>query len=156
MLHSDKQGTPPCSDILFSSSPPSPVPAAPPVTATGTVTAPTTTASLRSIMTTTATVRPTAASTATRAPGAAGGCASATATAATGMAATTAIPTATTAAAIPITRRTGGIARTGPTGPRNRRDRKSVASGKSVADRVDLGGRRIIKKKQTTLTNKNL
>src|SRR3546814_20499887 len=28
------------------------------------------------------------------------------------------------------------------------RDRKSVVEGKSVSDRVDLGGRRIIKKKQ--------
>src|SRR3546814_9814072 len=58
MLHSDKQGTPPCSDILFSSSPPSPLPAAPPVTPIGTATATTTTDSLRSIITTTATVRP--------------------------------------------------------------------------------------------------
>src|SRR3546814_12184155 len=31
----------------------------------------------------------------------------------------------------------------------SRRDRKSVVSGKSVSVRVDLGGRRIIKKKQT-------
>src|SRR3546814_17136146 len=30
---------------------------------------------------------------------------------------------------------------------RGRRDRKSVVSGKSVSERVDLGGRRIIKKK---------
>src|SRR3546814_18475003 len=30
------------------------------------------------------------------------------------------------------------------------RDRKSVVSGKSVSVRVDLGGRRIIKKKKTT------
>src|SRR3546814_18645441 len=30
------------------------------------------------------------------------------------------------------------------------RDRKSVGSGKSVSVRVDVGGRRIIKKKQTT------
>src|SRR3546814_4255741 len=74
----------------------------------------TTTDSLRSSITTTATARLTASSTATRAIGAV---ASATAMAATVMAATTAIPTATTAAAIPITRRTGGIARIGPTGP---------------------------------------
>src|SRR3546814_13300045 len=32
------------------------------------------------------------------------------------------------------------------------RDRKSVVSGKSVSVRVDLGGRRIIKKKITTRT----
>src|SRR3546814_17561760 len=31
------------------------------------------------------------------------------------------------------------------------RDRKSVVSGKSVSVRVDLGGRRIIKKKRTTM-----
>src|SRR3546814_17352475 len=31
------------------------------------------------------------------------------------------------------------------------RDRKSVVSGKSVSVRVDLGGRRIIKKKQTMI-----
>src|SRR3546814_20825647 len=31
------------------------------------------------------------------------------------------------------------------------RDRKSVVEGKSVSVRVDLGGRRIINKKQTTL-----
>src|SRR3546814_20267228 len=34
------------------------------------------------------------------------------------------------------------------------RDRKSVVSGKRVSVRVDLGGRRIIKKKQRILTNK--
>src|SRR3546814_12931464 len=33
-----------------------------------------------------------------------------------------------------------------------RRDRKSVVSGKSVSGRVDLGGRRIIKKKQKVQT----
>src|SRR3546814_41319 len=33
---------------------------------------------------------------------------------------------------------------------RQRRDRKSVVSGKSVSVRVDLGGRRLIKKKKTT------
>src|SRR3546814_17977218 len=33
-------------------------------------------------------------------------------------------------------------------------DRKSVVSGKSVSVRVDLGGHRIIKKKQQTKTNK--
>src|SRR3546814_14946668 len=33
------------------------------------------------------------------------------------------------------------------------RDRKSVVSGKSVSVRVDLGGRRIIKKKKTTKTS---
>src|SRR3546814_11811422 len=32
---------------------------------------------------------------------------------------------------------------------RDRQDRKSVVSGKSVSVRVDLGGRRIIKKKKT-------
>src|SRR3546814_12762421 len=35
-------------------------------------------------------------------------------------------------------------------------DRKSVASGKSVAVRVDLGGRRIIKKKKNKITNTNI
>src|SRR3546814_12352373 len=48
-----------------------------------------------------------------------------------------------------------------PTGPQNRKyqtkwarpqDRKSVVSGKSVSVRVDLGGRRIIKKKTTKNT----
>src|SRR3546814_14837027 len=34
-----------------------------------------------------------------------------------------------------------------------RPDRKSVASGKSVSVRVDLGGRRIIKKKKDTIMN---
>src|SRR3546814_4332119 len=34
------------------------------------------------------------------------------------------------------------------------RDRKSVVSGKSVSVRVDLGGRRIIKKKQYTTYNR--
>src|SRR3546814_2112858 len=34
--------------------------------------------------------------------------------------------------------------------PRARLDRKSVVSGKSVSVRVDIGGRRIIKKKLTT------
>src|SRR3546814_13821669 len=33
-------------------------------------------------------------------------------------------------------------------------DRKSVGQGKSVSVRVDLGGRRIIKKKHRTYTNK--
>src|SRR3546814_19744893 len=33
----------------------------------------------------------------------------------------------------------------------NRGERKSVVSGKSVSVRVDLGGRRIIKKKQKTI-----
>src|SRR3546814_11432164 len=37
--------------------------------------------------------------------------------------------------------------RQGAAQPARRRDRKSVASGKSVSVRVDLGGRRIIKKK---------
>src|SRR3546814_12044458 len=36
----------------------------------------------------------------------------------------------------------------GPCARRNGRDRKSVVSGKSVSVRVDLGGRRIIKKKR--------
>src|SRR3546814_14697349 len=35
----------------------------------------------------------------------------------------------------------------------NVQDRKSVVSGKSVSVRVDLGGRRIIKKKKKTHTN---
>src|SRR3546814_16705381 len=35
------------------------------------------------------------------------------------------------------------------------RDRKSVVSGKSVSVRVDLGGRRIIKKKNNKKTNQN-
>src|SRR3546814_20939730 len=35
-------------------------------------------------------------------------------------------------------------------------DRKSVVSGKSVSVRVDLGGRRIIKKKNTYKTDKRL
>src|SRR3546814_14550418 len=35
-------------------------------------------------------------------------------------------------------------------------DRKSVVSGKSVSVRVDLGGRRIIKQKNTYNTNNNL
>src|SRR3546814_11710751 len=39
---------------------------------------------------------------------------------------------------------------TGPTG--RRADRKSVVSGKSVSVRVDLGGRRVIKKKNTSST----
>src|SRR3546814_19739479 len=34
-------------------------------------------------------------------------------------------------------------------GPRNRADRKSVVEGKSVYGRVDIGGRRLIKKKHT-------
>src|SRR3546814_16635194 len=34
-----------------------------------------------------------------------------------------------------------------------RQDRKSVVSGKSVSDRVDLGGRRIIKKKKERKQN---
>src|SRR3546814_18218129 len=43
--------------------------------------------------------------------------------------------------------------RTAPPPPaRDTRDRKSVVSGKSVSVRVDLGGRRIIKKKNNTLT----
>src|SRR3546814_12579008 len=37
-----------------------------------------------------------------------------------------------------------------PAGSSAARDRKSVVSGKSVSVRVDLGGRRIIKKKNTT------
>src|SRR3546814_15151777 len=36
------------------------------------------------------------------------------------------------------------------------RDRKSVVSGKSVSVRVDLGGRRIIKKKKTKSHNRQL
>src|SRR3546814_14559533 len=36
--------------------------------------------------------------------------------------------------------------------PTGSRDRKSVVSGKSVSVRVDLGGRRIIKKKNQTTT----
>src|SRR3546814_11134486 len=38
---------------------------------------------------------------------------------------------------------------------RDRADRKSVVSGKSVSVRVDLGGRRIIKKKNQSKTFKN-
>src|SRR3546814_18583355 len=38
-------------------------------------------------------------------------------------------------------------------GRRAIRDRKSVVSGKSVSVRVDLGGRRIIKKKTNHVTN---
>src|SRR3546814_11546320 len=37
-----------------------------------------------------------------------------------------------------------------------RLDRKSVVSGKSVSVRVDLGGRRIIKKKRTNLQTLNV
>src|SRR3546814_20878343 len=37
--------------------------------------------------------------------------------------------------------------------PRARRARKSVVSGKSVSVRVDLGGRRIIKKQNTSTNN---
>src|SRR3546814_13809190 len=37
---------------------------------------------------------------------------------------------------------------------RSRRDRKSVVSGKSVSVRVDLGGRRILKKKKTKAQDK--
>src|SRR3546814_18877323 len=37
-----------------------------------------------------------------------------------------------------------------------RPDRKSVVSGKSVSVRVDLGGRRIIKKKKTTSIQTNI
>src|SRR3546814_15004150 len=37
---------------------------------------------------------------------------------------------------------------------RGRRDRKSVVEGKSVSVRVDLGGRRIIKKKRVHTNNK--
>src|SRR3546814_18147290 len=36
---------------------------------------------------------------------------------------------------------------------RGARDRKSVVAGKSVSVRVDLGGRRILKKKQNTRYN---
>src|SRR3546814_17734768 len=39
------------------------------------------------------------------------------------------------------------------TGGAKRTDRKSVVSGKSVSVRVDLGGRRIIKKKRKIATN---
>src|SRR3546814_13069605 len=42
------------------------------------------------------------------------------------------------------------IAVAGPGG-----DRKSVVSGKSVSGRVDLGGRRVIKKKRRLLTRSN-
>src|SRR3546814_18648698 len=46
-----------------------------------------------------------------------------------------------------------GVGRRGPSGQAQRfpyrGERKSVVSGKSVAVRVDLGGRRIIKKKNT-------
>src|SRR3546814_11351901 len=35
------------------------------------------------------------------------------------------------------------------------KDRKRVVSGKSVSGRVDLGGRRIIKKKKRPLTSRN-
>src|SRR3546814_2162986 len=35
-----------------------------------------------------------------------------------------------------------------------RQDRKSVVSGKSVSVRVDIGGRRLIKKKKTSIANK--
>src|SRR3546814_11533189 len=43
-------------------------------------------------------------------------------------------------------------------GPLVREDRKSVVSGKSVSVRVDLGGRRILKKKNTKthMTTSNL
>src|SRR3546814_20190651 len=45
------------------------------------------------------------------------------------------------------------------THPPERRDRKSVVSGKSVSVRVDIGGRRIIKKKrkkrQATMNNRS-
>src|SRR3546814_16687697 len=40
------------------------------------------------------------------------------------------------------------------TGVRGSQDRKSVVEGKSVSVRVDLGGRRIIKKKKETKRNK--
>src|SRR3546814_11060622 len=43
------------------------------------------------------------------------------------------------------------IPRTGPGAPwQSAKDRKSVGEGKSVSVRVDLGGRRIIKKKKNT------
>src|SRR3546814_9278898 len=42
-------------------------------------------------------------------------------------------------------------ARPPASGRGRRRDRKSVVSGKSVAVRVDIGGRRIIKKKKTDI-----
>src|SRR3546814_14857226 len=60
-------------------------------------------------------------------------------------------------AGVPPRRRPGGpravprlrrLLRPGPAGrPQDAEDRKSVVSGKSVSVRVDLGGRRIIKKK---------
>src|SRR3546814_16754791 len=51
-----------------------------------------------------------------------------------------------------VEERRAGAAEGGATDRQGRqgRDRKSVGEGKSVADRVDLGGRRIIKKKTKT------
>src|SRR3546814_20468195 len=49
----------------------------------------------------------------------------------------------------PVRRRRGPDAR--PPGPGAGPDRKSVVEGKSVSVRVDLGGRRILKKKNTYL-----
>src|SRR3546814_19747121 len=48
----------------------------------------------------------------------------------------------------PLRRNRHGIHEPAARGKRARRDRKSVVWGKSVSVRVDLGGRRIIKKKK--------